>query len=283
MPTSPTTTDRGGAFVHANGIDIHYTERGSGEPLLLLHGGLVSTGPIWDDAPVSYNPHMERLAEHFRVIAPDTRAAGATVHKEGTPSASLLADDVACLIDALDLDRPLICGFSEGALTATILGIRHPDSVRAIVNDAGFDLLDPESHMFAQARMLLGGHPEATRADPDAAAANFAQMGMAEMFDNVRADHDGAQGEGYWRTFVDLTFQRWTRPPGYTFDDLRGITAPTLVLTGDRDLFCSLDDAVTTYRKLPDAELSVIPNHDHHIGTTKVEASIEFLRRHAER
>jgi pimeloyl-ACP methyl ester carboxylesterase len=249
---------------------------------VLLHGGLVSTGPVWDGAPVSYNDHLDRLAEHFRVIAPDTRTAGGTVHKEGTPSASLLADDVAALIDVLDLDRPMVCGFSEGALTATILGIRNPDSVRAIVNDAGFDLLDPESHMFAQARMLLGGTPEATKADPDAAAANFAQMGMGEMFEMVKADHDGAQGEGYWRTYLELTFQRWTRSPGYTFDDLREVTAPMLVLTGDRDDFCSMEDAVTTFRALPDAELAVIPNHDHHIGTPKVEASIEYLCRHAD-
>ncbi len=279
MSNTATPTARGGAFVHANGIDIHYLEQGSGEPLVLLHGGLVSTGPIWSGAPVSYNEHLGRLAEHFRVIAPDTRGSGATVHKEGTPSASLLADDVTGLINALGLDRPMICGFSEGALTATLVGIRNPDSVRAIVNDAGFDLLDPASHMFAQARMLLGGNPEATQADPDAAAANFAQMGMGEFFEKVKADHDDAQGKGYWRTFVDLTFQRWTRSPGYTFDDLRGVKAPTLVLTGDRDHFCSVEDAVTTFRKLPNAELAVIPNHDHHIGTAKVNAVIEFLLR----
>jgi pimeloyl-ACP methyl ester carboxylesterase len=282
MSTITSPSDRGGAFVHANGIDIHYTDHGAGEPLVLLHGGLISTGPIWDDAPVAYNPHLGELAAHFRVIAPDTRGSGGTVHKEGTPSASLLADDVAALIDALGLDRPMVCGFSEGALTATILAIRHPDTVRAVVNDAGFDLLDPDSHMFAQARMLLGGDPEATASDPDAAAANFAQMGMGEMFDKVRADHDSAQGDGYWRTFVDLTFQRWTRPPGYTFDDLRAVRVPTLVLTGDRDLFCSLDDALTTYRKLPDAELAVIPGYDHHIGAPKVAASIDFLQRHAD-
>jgi pimeloyl-ACP methyl ester carboxylesterase len=280
--TTPPATDRGGAFVHANGIDIHYTEVGSGEPLVLLHGGLISTGPIWDDPPVAYNSHLDRLGEHFRVIAPDTRASGATVHRGGTPSATVLADDVVGLIDALGLDRPMLCGFSEGALTATIVGIRDPDSVRAVVNDAGFDLLDPRSPMFSQARVLLGGHPEADRADPDAAAANFAEMGMGEFFGQVRADLDDAQGDGYWRTFVELTFQRWTRSPGYTFDDLRGLTTPTLVLTGDRDGFCSVEDAVTTFRALPVAELAVIPDRDHSIGTQKVDATVDFLLRHAD-
>ncbi len=281
MPVTSSTTERGGAFVSANGIDIHYREVGAGEPLVLLHGGLISTGNIWDGAPVSYNDHMGRLAEHFRVIAPDTRGSGATTHKDGIPSASRLADDVACLIDALGLDRPLVCGFSEGALTASILSIRHPDSVRAVVNHAGFDLLDPESHMFAEARMLLGGSPEATQADPDVAAANFAQNGMGDMFAMVQSDHDDAQGEGYWRTFVELTFQRWTRPPGYTFDDLRTVTAPTLVLTGDRDTFCSVEDAVTAYRLLPTSELAVLPHHDHTIGAAAIDASLDFLGRHA--
>ena len=282
MAPLPSTTERGGAFVHANGIDIHYIEEGAGEPLVLLHGGLISTGPIWDDAAIAYNSHVRRLAEHFHVIAPDTRGGGATVHKQGIPSAALLADDVADLIDGLGLDRPMVCGFSEGGLTATLVAIRHPEAVRAVVNDAGFDLLAPESPMFAQARMLLGGRDEATAADPEAAAANFAQMGMGEMFEMVKSDHDQAQGEGYWRTYLELTFQRWTRPPGYTFDDLRSIEVPTLVLTGDRDDFCSMDDAVTAYRSLPRGELAVIPGHDHHIGGPKVEASIEFLLRHAQ-
>ena len=146
----------------------------------------------------------------------------------------------------------MVCGFSEGALTASILSIRNPDSVRAIVNDAGFDLLDPESHMFAQARMLLGGSPEATTPIPTPPPRTSRRTGMGEMFEMVQADHDGAQGDGYWRTFVDLTFQRWTRSPGYTFDDLRAVTAPTLVLTGDRDMFCSVEDAVTTYPQAAD-------------------------------
>jgi pimeloyl-ACP methyl ester carboxylesterase len=56
--------------VRANGIEIHYVEMGAGDPLVLLHGGLVSTNPIWAGVPVSYHSHMETLAEHFRVIAP---------------------------------------------------------------------------------------------------------------------------------------------------------------------------------------------------------------------
>lgn len=272
--------DRGGAFVHANGIDIHYVERGSGEPLVLLHGGLVSTGPVWDGMPISYNSHIDRLAEHFRVIAPDTRGSGATVHSGGTASMAVLADDAIALMEALGLERPMLCGFSEGAQIGTIVAIREPERLRAFVNDAGFDVFNPHSPMFGMARMMLGGSPEATEANPDAAAAAFGQF-MGPMFELVKADYDDAQGEGYWRRYIELLFPRWTRSPGYTFDDFRAITTPTLVLTGDRDMFCPVEDATTSYRSLPNGELAILANHDHSIGDAAVDASVEFLLRHA--
>jgi pimeloyl-ACP methyl ester carboxylesterase len=283
MTVEASSAERGGAYVHANGIDIHYVEMGAGEPLLLLHGGVVSTGPVWAGHPFAYVDHLHTLAERFRVIAPDTRGAGATVHKDGTISFAVLADDVLALIDALGLDRPMICGFSDGAITATVLGIRNPDSVRAIVNDAGYDFFNPQAPSFTMMRQMLGGSPEATEADPDAAARFFDSTDeMRATFELLKADHDGAQGEGYWRTYLTHAFPRTTRSPGYTFDDLRSVTAPTLVLTGDRDMFCSVEEGVIAYRNLQRGELAVLPNHEHVISTAAVDATIDFLERHAE-
>ena len=48
---------------------------------------------------------------------------------------------------------------------------------------------------------------------------------MGEMFEKVKADYDSAQGDGYWRRYLQQSFQR-TRSPGYTFDDYRAVTAP---------------------------------------------------------
>ena len=76
MTIAATVAERGARLVRANGIDIAYVEAGDGPPLVLLHGGLGSTGPIWADQPVAYVSHMTSLAKHFRVIAP-TPAAGA--------------------------------------------------------------------------------------------------------------------------------------------------------------------------------------------------------------
>jgi len=121
MATQTTTEAR---TVHANGIDIHYLEQGEGDPLVLLHGGVVSTNPLWTGVPIAYASHMEALAAHFRVIAPDTRGGGRTRHGGGPMTFDVLADDVAALIEALGLERPAVAGFSEGGITAN--RPRHP-------------------------------------------------------------------------------------------------------------------------------------------------------------
>ena len=270
-----------GGQVHANGIDIHYVEAGEGQPLILLHGGVVSTNLIWEGVPIAYASHMGALANHFRVIAPDTRGGGRTAHSGREEiSFDLLADDVVALIDALGLERPLITGFSEGAITATIVAIRNPEAVRAVINDAGHDAFNPDSASPAMLRTMLGGSPDAIEADPDAAARFFAQSDeMRAVFELMKADQDGGQGPGHWKTYLDLAFPRISKSPGYTFEDLRKISVPTLILTGDRDNFCSVEEGVTAYRMLQYGELAILPNTGHLITPAAIETTIEFFER----
>jgi pimeloyl-ACP methyl ester carboxylesterase len=223
---------------------------------------------------------MSALSEHFRVIAPDTRGCGKTVHSQGPVTFDLLADDVVALIEALDLGRPLITGFSEGAITATVVGLRHPDAALAIVNHAGFDEFDPDAPTFAMMRQTLGGSPDATEPDPDAVARMFAgSPEMAPMFELMRQDQDSGQGDGHWRTYLRLSWDRTTRHPGYTYADFARITAPTLILTGDRDEFCTVEQAVAAYRKLPVGELAVLPGHGHYIPPAAIDATIDYFER----
>lgn len=268
--------------VRANGIDIHYLEQGEGSTLVLLHGGVVSTNPIWSGIPISYASYMDALADHFRVIAPDTRGCGRTPHSDGPITFDVLADDVAALIEALGIERPAVVGFSEGGITATVLGIRHPRAVCAIVNDAGFDAFDPQTPSLQMMRQILGGSPDATEANPDIAARQFeASEQMRPMFELMKRDQDAGQGDGHWRTYLRLSWERCTTLPGITYDDFPSISVPTLILSGDRDDFCSVEQAVAAYRQLPDGELAILPGHGHYIPPTAIETTIEFLDRRA--
>ena len=265
--------------VHANGIDIHYAEAGAGEPLLLLDNAMVSTNTVWESLPVAYASFMATLAEHFRVIAPDTRGSGQSVHSGGPIRYPLLADDIAALIEELNLEQPLICGFSDGGETATIVGIRNPGSVRAIVNHAGYDLFnpDPQAPAIAMTRQMLGGSADATHADPELSASRIQEL--RAMFELMKSDHDSAQGADHWKTVVAQTFDRITQPHGYTFDDLQTIIVPTLVLIGDRDPFCTIEEGAAAYRALQAGELAVLPDTGHLITPAAVQTIIDFFER----
>ncbi len=273
---------RGATLAHANGIDIAYTDTGSGPPLVLLHGALASTGPAWAGSPAAFVDHLPTLAEHFRVVAPDTRGCGATVHPGGPATLDVLADDVAGLIAALGLDRPMIAGFSEGGTIATFAALRHPGLARALVNDAGFDVFDPAAVAHQMLRPMFGGSPGATRADPDAAERSFQSIPpMAATFATMKADYDGAQGEGHWRAYLGQFFDRAAAPVGYGIDDFAAIAVPTLILTGDRDMFCTVETACAAYRALPAGELAVAAGTGHEITPRIVDAMTDFLLRHA--
>jgi len=263
--------------VPANGIDINYVEAGQGEPLLLLDNAMVSTNPVWTSMPVAYASFLGTLAEHFRVIAPDTRGSGKSVHPGGPITSALLADDVAALIDALNLDRPLICGFSDGGETATLVGIRHPGSVRAIVNHGGYDLFNPDPHAPAitMTRQMLGGSADAIQADPDLTASRSPEL--RAMFELMKSDHDSAQGAGHWKMVIAQTFDRIVQPHGYTVENMRVISVPALILTGDRDPFCSVEDGAAACRALPAGRLAVLPGTGHLITPAAVQATIDFF------
>jgi len=284
MTTAQIAAQRGAKTVTANGIDIACVDVGDGPPLVLLHGALASTGPAWAASTNAHVDHLPALAKHFRVIAPDTRGSGATSHPGGPAGFDILTDDVIAIVEALGLDRPLLTGFSEGGATATLVALRRPDLVRALVNHGGFDYFDAQ-HMPQQIengfRPLFGGRPGATTAEPDAAERAFQAIPpMAATFTTMQTDYDSAQGEGHWRTYLGEFFDRTTAGVGRTTDDFSSLTSPTLLLVGDRDMFCPVEVACAAYRALPAGELGVVPNTGHDITSQVIDTMIDFCQRH---
>ena len=103
----------------------------------------------------------------------------------------------------------------------------------------------------------------------------FSMPQMGGFFERMSADHGGN-----WKTLAASAFACLTAPTGYTFDDLRNIAAPTLILTGDRDVCCSVEDAVRAFRALPKGELAILPGHGHSLPDAAIHATAEFLARH---
>jgi pimeloyl-ACP methyl ester carboxylesterase len=281
MSTPTTRVSVRHEHVHANGADVHYVEAGEGPPLLLLHAGFLSTHALWEGHPAAYVSHLGAFAGRFRVIAPDTRGHGLSLNPGGgSISYAELADDVLELSTVLGLERPLICGFSDGGTIATVAAIRSPDAFRAVVNHAGFDFINPQSRTFAMARQVFGGSPEATKADPESFEAFHDSHGgaMADFARRMKLDHR-SQGSGGWKATLAMAFDRMTTPSSITLEHLRKVTAPALILTGDRDMLCSAEEAVAAYRMLSSGELAIVPGTGHELSAAAIELTIAFLQR----
>jgi pimeloyl-ACP methyl ester carboxylesterase len=113
------------SYAEVNGINLHYTEQGEGEPLVLLHGGLGSTDMV--------APLIPGLAEHRRVIAVDLQGHGGTADIDRPIRYELMAEDIAALIKHLGLGQTDVMGYSFGGSTALRTAIQHPELVRRLV------------------------------------------------------------------------------------------------------------------------------------------------------
>jgi pimeloyl-ACP methyl ester carboxylesterase len=112
-------------FADVDGVRIHYQEKGSGEPLVLLHGYTASTF-AWKDV-------FDPLSEQFRVIAVDMKGFGFSGKPDGDYTRRAQAELVVHLLDQLKIDRAILCGNSMGGEISMHAAVRHPNRVSTLI------------------------------------------------------------------------------------------------------------------------------------------------------
>jgi pimeloyl-ACP methyl ester carboxylesterase len=261
------TSSPNGSYVKVNGLNMYYEEYGSGEPLVLIHGGTMTSK--------RFEPHIPVFSEHFRVITPDLRGHGQTDNPGGEFSYRLLADDMAAFINALGLNRPLICGWSDGGQAALELGMHYPDLMECMVVGAAWFKFS-ETYLNTVRSMGLEA--------PGVVNIEKIKQAMPHMIEFWRSLHSPTHGSDYWETLLTQISTMWMTPLGYTAEDFQKINIPTLILVGDRDQFVPVEEAAEMYRFIRDAELVIVPNSDHSLPTSRAELFttivLDFLLRH---
>lgn len=190
---------RVGKYCNINGIKIYYEIYGEGEPLLLLHGNGQSI--------VDFTKQIPELAKQYRVIAVDTRAQGKSIDQNSTNlSYDIFASDMKVLLDSLQLKKVNILGWSDGGNTAMIMAIKYPEYIgKLIVMGAN---LNPTEDAVEKSML--------TKLKKD--------LKMFQQKDDVES-----------KQLSRLLYMLSTEP-NIKVEDLRTISAKTLVLAGEKDV-----------------------------------------------
>ncbi|HYL14163.1 MAG TPA: alpha/beta hydrolase [Terriglobales bacterium] len=272
----------------SDGVELHYEALGKGIPVIFVHGSL-SDGSYWHDqfAPFA-DAGFRAVAYSRRYNFPNTNKA-----RPGY-SAVVDAEDLAALIERLQLGRVNVVGHSYGALTALFLAAKHPELVRMLV------LCE------APAVSLLGHLPDDQNAVGKAHLADI-QARMVKPMQVAFRKGDREAGIRAFLTFVTRDPQAWDKMPGAARLDtlknvhewdvmmttgelfprldpeaVRGIHAPVLLLSGEKSYpFLKLIDEELE-RLLPDNRRLIIPGATHRMWFEQPElcrtAVLDFLR-----
>src|SRR3712207_2091520 len=192
MAAATSSSSASGRSINVNEAALYYEEQGEGDPLILIHGGLVSSA-MWQ----AVLPH---LVDGFRVITPDSRGHGRSTNPAGELSYPLIADDVAALIAALELARPVVGGWSDGGQAALELGAPHPGVAGGLIVGAAY----PDFGGSGLQEAWKGFLGAAGAGTPDLAQL---EERLGDFAGVVKSWHPG--GTQQWQALVQQTAPMW--------------------------------------------------------------------------
>ena len=245
--------------------NLYYETAGTGDTTLLFIHGMCGGAWNWED-------QMNRLSPEFHCVAYARRGHSGSEPGIGDQNYSTHVDDVAALIDRLDLNQPIVVGSSSGGSVAIELLQRYPEHVEAaVVSEPALYTLDPaageklmaELEPAVQSAVATGGPRAAVDTFFGAVASSFWEQADERTRDRLR---DNAP-----MLFATLESEL----PAITPDDLTGINQPALVLAGEKSLPYARSIARTIAERLPDARFIEFEDCGH---MTYLEQPAEFAR-----
>jgi 3-oxoadipate enol-lactonase len=239
--------------IEANSIQIYYELHGpeEGDVLVLSNGVLMSTASWAFQTPV--------LSQRYRLLLYDCRGMWQSEHPPGPYSMDLHADDLAALLDALDIEQAHIGGTSYGAEVSMVFALKYPRRTRSLIVTSAVSQIDPILEG------MIGSWIIASRAkDPEL----FFQVVYPLTFSDAwiganRAILDDARERYKMLDFDALLELLMAFARLNITQNLGQITAPTLVIAGENDILKPRRYAEIIAREIPGAEFALIPQAGH--------------------
>jgi pimeloyl-ACP methyl ester carboxylesterase len=226
----PDTNDQG--YAEHDGARIWYATYGSGSPVILLHGGLGHSGNWGYQVPALVN-------NGYHAVLIDSRGHGRSTRDARPFTYELMASDVLALMDKLNLEKPALIGWSDGACTALVLSSEAPTRVAGVFFFACN--MDPsgtkEVEFSPTLKRCFGRHVkdyERLSATPD-------------QFDE----------------FSEAVGLMQKTQPNYSANDLAQISVPVAIVHSEHDEFIKREHAEYLAQSIPNAEFIYLPGVSH--------------------
>lgn len=254
--TAPATDGPTSGYADVNGLHMYYEISGSGQPLVLLHGGLLTID-------LNFAGLIPQLSAEHQVIGVELQGHGRTADIERPITPPNLAADVVALLDHLGIERADVFGHSMGAAAALELAVSHPDRLDAVIVASASvrregmhpDLADPSRH---------------ATSDRMPTAQDFADMREAYARLSPHPEHFDEFTGRLSASNADLQ--------GWSDEQLARITARVLLVQGDRD-FVTIEHAALMQELIPNAQLAILPDTTHMQVTRRTDELLPMLAR----
>jgi pimeloyl-ACP methyl ester carboxylesterase len=235
-------------YAQLGDLEMYYEIHGSGRPLLLAHGAYMTVDGM--------APFTTRLAEHRQVVVMEQQGHGRTADVDRPITYEQMADDTAALARHLEIDEADFVGYSMGAGIGLQVAIRHPGLVRRLVAASASYSSD-------------GMHAAALEMFPSITPEMFAGSPMETEYLRLAPRPED------FPTLVEKLKTLDSTPFAWPEEDIRGISAPTMIMVGDSDVV-RLEHAVELFNLLgggvmgdltglPASQLAVLPGTTHYI------------------
>jgi len=228
-PTLPSAVQSG--FAPVDGVRIWYAVFGSGEPVVLLHGGLANSN-YWAN-------QVAALAQHYQAIVMDSRGHGRSTRNAQPFAYDLMASDVLALFDYLHIQRAAIIGWSDGAIVGLDIAIHHPErltklfSFAANSDPSGVEDVD-KSAVFTAFEARAGRE--------------YATLSPTPLA---------------YRDFLAQIAKMWATEPHFTDAQLGGIRVPVWIVDADHDEAIRRENTLYMADHIPGACLLIQPGVSH--------------------
>ena len=253
-------------------IQMAYTDTGIGSPIVLIHGYPFNRS-LWSE-------QLTALSNSYRVIAPDLRGFGETDPSAGPATMNLMAQDVAELMDRLQIRQAVIGGLSMGGYVALAFYKQFRSRVRNLI------LVDTRAQADTE-------EAKQTRAQQAEKALSEGMAGIADaMLPKLLTPDTVSKRPEIVKRVRDMMLK--TKPEGAAAalmgmaerEDqtplLSQISAPTLILVGAEDAITPVADSEKMHRAIPNSRLVVLENAGHVSNLERTEqfnhTLLEFLR-----